>query len=176
MAGFKKDETPVFSQMHFDDYQFAKDVKETTERLKNRKTIGIICAAVATLIWVLLFFTPLRNASRIVTDGLGYFALGITVVAYAIGGGIVRGFGVVWNITKKIAFFGWFIMPFPYDLLTGLVTLMIGLMFALLGFIFVPLLPVFCSYYQSNQDYKEACAYLSYYVPDHPDPAAPMEG
>ncbi len=95
-------------------------------RAKRRKAlIGVLIAA---LYWIpdlaLLILFPELD---ITVFFIIMFASSIT--AYILTGGL----DMVFGIAKKIAFFGWFILPFPMDIITGFTTFFLAL-FLFAGF------------------------------------------
>ncbi len=75
----------------------------------------------------------------IVIMGIGFIA---GIVSYIFGG-----FGTAIKMAAKIAHWGWYIVPFPYDLLTFL----IALPFSIIAFIFLPIIPVRKAYKERRQ-------------------------
>ncbi len=51
---------------------------------------------------------------------------------------IFGGFGTAIKMSIKIATWGWIVVPFPYDILT----FFLALMFSILAFFFLPIIPV----------------------------------
>lgn len=63
------------------------------------------------------------------------------VVSYMFGG-----FGKALSIAGKIAKWGWIVIPFPYDILTGIC----AFIFMIIALLFLPIIPV-------RMAYKESC-------------------
>lgn len=117
--------------------------KNVTARKPSRMKIGLIVAIVAQVAWVLAFIFYSHTS---VSDILGYLALITTAGAYIIGGGLIFAFKTAWGIAKKMFFFGWLVVPFPMDILTGLISSLVGIFAFLIIFLFLPLLLVFLNY------------------------------
>ena len=120
-------------------------------------------AAGAQLAWVLIFVFP--KMPSVLADIIAFIALAGTVAAYVIGGGLGAAFKVTWKIAKGIGWFGWFCVPFPADIFTGIMLTLMAIMMIPMLFIFIPLALVFCNYVQVNKDFKAAEEYLKYCTP-----------
>lgn len=163
MAKEKKESKPLFSDMHFDDVAFAQDVYNSSTKKMQRCKIGLIVAAVAEVIWILLFL--LGHKMGAFGDILSGFALVASIASYIVGGGIKMGLSFAWRVSTKVGFFGWLVVPFPYDILTGLMCTCIGIMLIPTLLLFIPLVLVGLNYIQIKKDYDAAQAFLSYYKP-----------
>ena len=146
MARSKK----LIESMEFDNYAYAKDVLEESKKKLERIKIGLLIAAVASLCTILAFVIP-----GDVSLGL-FISLAVigAIAAYIIGGG----FSIALRAAKKLAFFGWFILPFPVDIATGLVTMIISVF----AFFLFPLLFVFLNYRQIKRNRDDAETFLQY--------------
>lgn len=149
-AGKKgKGKKAFFEDLQFDDAAYAQDVKEECEAKLKKVQIGLIIAAVASILSIIgwKFF------------GGGYpLLLGLigSIAAYVLGGGILTAIQWAW----KVAWLGWIVVPiFPFDL----VALLAAGVVALIAFFCLPIIFVFCNYLQVKRNYDEAEKYLSYY-------------
>ncbi len=101
-------------------------ITEETRKLKKSKR-GIIAALISMGMWLLgagvgtlsdIDGLPIPVVDFLQLSALGIWLLALitTLVAYLIGGSV----GETLKIIGKIGFVGWFIIPFPYDIITGL--------------------------------------------------------
>ena len=139
------------------------DVKQKSEAKLQRVKLGLMIAAGAQLAWLLIFLIP--GMPVILENIIAIIALVGTVAAYVIGGGLVPAFKVAWKIAKEIGWFGWFCVPFPADILTGIMLTLVSIVIIPTLFIFIPLFLVFCNFIQVNKDFKAAEEYLKYCTP-----------
>lgn len=150
-AGKKgKGKKAFFEDLQFDDAAYAQDVKQECESKLKRVQIGLIIAAVASI----LSFIDIKFF-----DGQGYalgFGFLLGIASYIVGGGIAAAFKMVW----RVAWFGWIVVPvFPIDFL---IFICAGVM-AVFAFICFPIVFVFLNYLQVKRNYDDAEKYLSYY-------------
>ncbi|MCM1134766.1 MAG: hypothetical protein NC400_04240 [Clostridium sp.] len=68
---------------------------------------------------------------------LGLFGIIGAIVAYLFGG-----LGTALSIAGKIAKWGWLVIPFPFDIITGFCTFI----FAIAALVFLPIIPVRMAY------------------------------
>lgn len=141
----------LIETIEFDNYAYAKDVFEQSTKKLERIKIGLIVAAVATACTALAFV--LSNID-ILSTLLLVFAFFGSIAAYIIGGGVK----IALKAAAKLAVIGWLIVPFPIDLITGIITLI----FAPMAFLFVPLVFVFINFWQNKKNRDDAANYLQY--------------
>ena len=155
-----------YEEMVFDDAQLALDAMEESEEKLVKAKRGLWLAVGAT-IYNLFGFAIVAFLLNLL--GIDYaesfeislcIAIGLTLASYILGGG----FGTAVKWAWKLAIFGWIIIPFPYDLIVGFMTM--G--FSLACFAFIPILFVFINYRQIKKDYAAAKKYLSYYKAKNP--------
>lgn len=92
--------------------------------------------------------TVLSIAGIIINEGLGInFGEILMMVGFLAGivSYIFGGFGTALKMAGKIAKWGWFVVPFPYDIMTFI----LSFIFTVVAFVFVPIIPV-------RKAYKEA--------------------
>ena len=163
----KKEKEKVFTEMQFNDAQYAQDVLVNSQSKLERCKIALIVALVVQVLWVLAFFAP--NAFSKMPGFLGNIIsmvmFGGTIAAYIIGGGIKATVGFVWKMAKGISWIGWVLVPFPMDIVTGIASFLIVLLFIPCVLLFVPLLGVAANYRQTKMDHQAAETYLSYCTP-----------
>ncbi|MDD6657102.1 MAG: hypothetical protein PUE95_07425 [Lachnospiraceae bacterium] len=105
-------------------------------RLKIAQYIAL-AEALVLLVGILLDkFTQIRIGPTILS-----ICILLGFVAYIFGG-----FGTAFKMAGKIAKWGWFIAPFPFDL----VTFGVSFSFAFMVFFFLPIIPI-------RKAYKEKC-------------------
>ena len=141
----------IIETMEFDNYAYAKDVLELyTAKLEEIKDARKIAGAATVCSLLSLVFSSIVSLNTL------FFLLALvgSIVAYKRGGGI----RIAFSVAKKLAFIGWVIIPFPWDLLSGLMTLLLS--FA--AFLFVPIVFVQINYWQYKQYCKDAETYLQY--------------
>lgn len=85
-------------------------------------------ALVATVLSILGFC--LDTSASMTLMGLGFF---LGLASYIFGG-----LGTAIKMAGKIAKWGWIVVPFPYDLITGFASFA----FAIVAFIFLPIIPI----------------------------------
>jgi len=141
----RSEKESMFNNMQFDNAQYAQDCLTEAEAKQSKVKTGLMIAAAAT-VCSLLGWTI--NGGFLIPGLLG------GIVSYIIGGGFLMALG----FAKKIAVFGWIVVPFPLDLVSGLVCLA----FSLYCFLFFPLAFVYMSYRQVVINKQDAEKYLSY--------------
>lgn len=105
---------------------------------KQMKLIGLIASVVATAaLWIGFSVGGAIGDILCVVWGIGL------VAGYILGGGIKGAIGFAWKLAK----FGWVIIPFPMDIMSGAISL--GL--AILLFLFCPAIFVFLSFIKSEE-------------------------
>lgn len=163
----KKEKEKIFTEMQFNDAQYAQDVLEKSQSKLERCKIALIIALVAQIIWALAFFAPnaLNKLPAFLQEVLTLVMFVGTLAAYIVGGGIKATVGFVWKMAKGISWIGWFLVPFPMDIVTGIASFFIILMFIPFVLLCVPLLGVAANYHQTSMDHKAAETYLSYCTP-----------
>lgn len=147
-----KNNKNMIEHSEFNSYAQAKDVAERSKHRVTRIFIGLVIAIIASGLTAYAFFGD--PAEPIAFYGSAFL---LSIPAYILGGG----FGRALRAAKKLAVFGWFVIPvFPADLILLLITIPL----ALFCFFLVPVVFVLMNYIQNNADYKEAKKYLSYYT------------
>ncbi len=158
-----KEKEPFFTQAEFENVQYAKDIKEKCEsRLKWTK-IGLICAAVAEIAWLVAF--KVNSLPTILSNMIYILAFGGTIAAYILGGGLKIALMITWKIGKTLCWIGWALIPIPANIISGLMLTGFAFIFIPLILLFIPLVPVVINFIQVNKDYKAAEDYLQYNMP-----------
>lgn len=107
---------------------------------KMLKLIGLIASLISTIaIWI-TFGLKLEG---VMGDILVVIWLIGLVVGFVLGGGVKGAIGIAWKLAK----FGWIIVPFPYDLMTGFMTLVLAFMVVML----CPAIFVFLSFIKGEE-------------------------
>lgn len=127
----------------------AEETAMEMEAKMKRAKIGLALAAAATAISII---GVAAGASGNILEMFPFIGMALGIVSYIVGGG----FGTALKVLKKVAFWGWFILPFPYDLVTGMTTMVLGL----IAFIMLPIVFVAISYHHMSSDYRDAMDYL----------------
>ena len=122
--------------MRYELLQRLKRKGEKNMRNEKMKLIGVIVSLVATIaIWTGFLVSSLPD---IVGDTLAVIWIVGSIAGYILGGGIKVALGTAWKLAK----FGWIIVPFPFDLMTGTLTFVI----ACVVFLLFPVVFVFSSF------------------------------
>jgi hypothetical protein len=114
--------------------------KETRimEKLRKAQSIAIIATLVSLVGLIVL--------------GVGATTVGEAILAVGVCTGIASyiygGFKTAVNMSGKLAKIGWFIVPFPYDIFTFIITFF----FAIFMFVCIPIIPI-------RKAYKESLKY-----------------
>lgn len=141
----------------FNDSAVAQAVRDKAEKVMNRAWIGFILAAAVTVFWIMFKVCPpaIFQESDTVMAIAALTAVVAAIVSYILGGG----FKTALKTAFKIAKFGWRILPFPADLITGFICFVI----ALIIFIAFPIIFVAIGYRDKKKEYEAAVLYLSGY-------------
>ena len=83
MARKKREKEPMFTEMQFDNAQYAMEVKQKSEKKLERCKIGLMIAGVVQVAWLLLVFVPVPDVIGI---PLLVIALGGVIASYIVGG------------------------------------------------------------------------------------------
>lgn len=154
-----KEKATLYEEMEFDNVQYAVDVVNAHKVMYNKAKKGLHLSIFATL-YTIFGFPIIGSLLSSILGNLGFeialiSALCFSLASYIIGGGL--GTAIKWAF--KLGAFGWIILPFPWDLITGFLLMGCSAMF----FFFVPVIFVYMNYRQINMDYKAAKKYISYY-------------
>lgn len=106
----------------------------------NRLKIARYIALGATICSILGFYGAFVGENSFLAGFLGIGAV-VGIASYFFGG-----FGKALKMSGKIAMFGWFILPFPIDLISIAFTFIISIFV----FFFLPIIPVSKAYNESN--------------------------
>lgn len=155
-----KENKKIIEHMQFDNYEYAKSVYEGCHGRLEKVKRGFIVSAVATFASILMFYFSTRSseeASLTLVGVFGAIAIIGSIVSYIIGGGMK----IVLKVAKKIAFWGWFILPFPYDIATGIMSPIV----AIYAFFWLPVIFVYANYKQIKCDMEDAEEYMRFCKP-----------
>ena len=103
----------------------------------NRYVIAQIIALVATILSVIGFILSYKGINNYWGDYMMLFGFALGIVSYLFGGLLTA-----IKMSAGIAKWGWFLVPFPLDILTFFVCLVL----AFIVFIFIPIIPVRIAY------------------------------
>lgn len=122
----------------------SSDKEKENKKMKKMKRIEIAqyIALGATCLTVLGFVLSGIFGGRIPMSMMGYGVMA-GIVSYFFGG-----FGTAVKMAGKIAKWGWLIVPFPYDIVTGMVSFFISIMV----FIGLPIIPIRKAYKEQMMD------------------------
>ncbi len=163
MAREKKERKPIIIEPVFNSYQAAVDMRDKAQKKVNRIKIGLLIALVAELLWVATFMIHPTNDFMIVLSDISIVgALITTIAAYIIGGGLGIALRTSWKISTTIGWIGWFVVPFPMDIFTGIFLTIMGIVMLPLLLFFVPIVFVLINLRQNSVDLKAAETYLKY--------------
>ncbi len=109
----------------------------------NRLKIAQYIALGATVLSVTGLILVFRSSGILSDIGgvIGLIGVVAGIVSYCFGG-----LGKAISTAGKIAKWGWLVVPFPFDIVTGIC----AFIYALAAFLFLPIIPV-------RMAYKEAC-------------------
>lgn len=155
--------TKFFEELQFSDAAYAQSVKEKTEQKLERCKLGVKIAAAAQIAWICAFVFP--HMPSILVDIDAIVALGGTIAAYIIGGGLLAALKSTWKIAKTLGVIGWICVPFPFDIMTGLTLTITAMASIPIFFIMLPFVLVYSYYLQLKKDYNGAVEYLGYCAP-----------
>ncbi len=141
----------------FNSQQEAMMAKEQNEMKLEKMKTGLIIAAAAQVLWVLIFIT---GVSGVLGDIMGIAAFAATIASYIFGGGILAALKATWKVAKTIGWIGWFCVPFPMDIVTGIMLTVVAVAYGIMGFFVLPLVVVFSNYRRINKELEAASAYL----------------
>ena len=111
-------------------------VTNVFDNARDRKMNALIGVLIAALYWIPAILLDLLLDN---TNVFFIIMIASSITAYMLTGGLK----MVLGIAKKIAFFGWIILPFPMDIITGIATFFLALLlfaafpivFAVIGFL-----------------------------------------
>ena len=140
----------------FTDATQAAFEKEQALKSMEKSKKGILLAGIATALTVFGFLGLYSGVRflQVAGDFMALCAPVLAIVSYIIAGG----FGKALKIAFGIAKFGWLILPFPIDIITG----MFSFVFAFLAFLFLPIFMVWGGYNQSKKIVDKADEYISF--------------
>ncbi len=157
----QKTKEPFFSQMVFDDVRYASEVLTKEEARLKRNKIGLLIALVAQVSWLVLNFVSTTDLYVLEYIMLGV-SLIITVAAYIVGGGLAIALKGTFKVAKTLFWVGWFFVPFPYDILTGIALSVVAIVVIPVLFLLFPIVLVLLSFIQTKKNIANARNYLSY--------------
>ena len=136
-------------ELQFSGAAFAQQKMERIIKKEKRLVVAFILAAIAMLIII--------NASKLsqnpIIDKLSVVVLiGSLICTY-----VMCGFKSVLKVWKNIAFWGWYVTPFPIDLIVVAMSFSISLILL----IFLPLLFVVIEYVNNKKEKTEVEQYLA---------------
>ena len=159
----------VEEKMVFNDARYAMDIKNNAEEALAKCQSGFKSVLIAQGLWLCCQFLPglLGNSDLGGVIFLVFFVAAIimTCIAFTKCGGMKRIMGSLFGISKKIAKFGWFITPFPIDIVTGLVCMMVGCIGLPILCFFYPIITYLINTSSLKKEIKEADEYLKYCDP-----------
>jgi hypothetical protein len=114
--------------------------KETSimEKLRKAQSIAII-ATLVSLVGLIVLAAGATTAG----EGILIVGVGAGIASYVYGG-----FKTAVKMSGKLAKIGWFVVPFPYDIFTLIITFF----FAIFMFVCIPIIPI-------RKAYKESLKY-----------------
>lgn len=115
--------------------------------------IGFIVALISTILAIVSFMMEAKGYGGTLTWIMGIASIVGALVSYVLGGG----FMIACRYAKKIAVWGWVVVPFPVDIITGIITFIL----AIAVFFFLPVIFVGMSYTQIKKEYDAANIYIA---------------
>lgn len=154
-------------EMVFNSYQHASDCKEEAERYLSRVKTSYIFAAITTVLWLICIKScdwvmnstsiGFRDFASIIVFITAIGGLVMSIVTYVVGGGVGKAF----KIAAHLMALGWVILPFPFDLITGISLFFI----AIIALFCVPIIIVFLRHRELNKEIASAEEYMQYCQP-----------
>lgn len=142
----KQTTNPETQEILFSGIQEAKDAKTKAEKklawIKMGMPITIVAQLWLPLIFIVVTFLPSSSESELSQKILNFMMIAWIVVVLAaliISGGLGSALSRAWQICKKIGYVGWFVIPFPVDLVTGPMLTAIAMCFFFTIVLFAPL-------------------------------------
>lgn len=144
----------LFEDMVFNDALYAASVRDECGKKLVKVKKGLIIAGIASVLSAIAFL--FEGTTIGILCQLPAFVCAL--ISYIVGGGF--GTAVKWAL--KVGQIGWLIVPFPIDIVTGVC----GIIAAIVGFFFFPIVFVYLNYRQIKKNYDAAEQYLSYCQPN----------
>lgn len=121
---------------------YCKRKKKEKEKMDKKmlKLIGLIASLIST---VAILADCGLNPEGVIGDILIVIWIIGLIVGYILGGGLKGAIGSAWKLAK----FGWLIVPFPYDIMTGCITFVCAIMV----FMLCPVIFVFLSFIKGEE-------------------------
>ena len=127
-------------------------VLQKMEKRMQRSKLGFLISGVSSIFGIISWVCMFKMNATLY--GISFLVAVIgAVVSYVVTGGV----GHAIKCAAKIGKWGWIIMPFPMDILTGLCSMFI----ALTGFMTVPFIFVAMGYKETKEKYEMLCVYGS---------------
>lgn len=147
----KKEKISLFEKVEITDPEYAQKLyNKETQKFK----LKLICAGISLLTSISwLFYFLLESIMPTTVEDLLLIPMAVGIIAAVVAGPIT-----VVKTVFKIARTGWHIIPF---FLLDIVGFLFGLIFAVLGLLFVPVLYCAIILYQSYNTKKEAESFLA---------------
>lgn len=163
MFNTKKEKKKFFTKMEFDDVQYATNVKEKCEEKFKRVKCGLIMALISEVFWAIVFIFP--SIPDTLWKILVVAGIVAALTAYIYGGGMLTAITVSLKVATTLGYIGWVLIPFPFDIITGLWLTIVAIILVPLLFLCLPIVLVFVNYIQVKKDYKAAEEYLNCFKP-----------
>lgn len=153
----KNENKQLFENMEFNSFEYAKQIYDKSTAKMNKIKIGLIISVVATasMLTGIVAADALPNS---IANLLFYIAVIGSVISYIVGGGLK----IAFKALKKLMFFGWIIIPFPFCLATGIFTTVLSP----ICFFCIPVVFVLINYIQEKRNYKSAENYINAFKAD----------
>lgn len=143
-------------EMKITNLEQAKFIKGEAEKTIEKSKKGILLAGIATGLTILGFLGLYSGVRflQVAGDFMALCAPVLAIVSYVIAGGFGKALKTAFGIAK----FGWLILPFPIDIITG----MFSFVFALLAFLFLPIIMVWGNYNAAKKILADAEDYIAF--------------
>lgn len=140
----------LIETLEFNNTLHAQKTIEKTETSMKKIKRALIPAAISTTAFLYATMGGAQDYS--VSGFLMTLSMIGSIVSYIMGGG----FKIALKTAGKLAVVGWFFLPFPIDIVTGICTMI----FAVIAFFFMPLVFVYLNYRQHKKNLADAKEYL----------------
>ncbi len=150
MAKKEKSKQQFFKKAEFDSYEAAKQVVDRAKFRNTLSWIGMALAVIGSIICLIHLSSEGLNDGFISGATIGML---FAIPAYILCGGLGRALRFAFSVAK----WGWVIAPFPFDLITGLAGLFLGIGF----FCLFPVIFSAMSFIEHNREYDAAKLFLA---------------
>lgn len=149
----------IFKIAEINDVVSAQQILKRNEEKNAKRKKGFYVSIAASILWFLFWYVVYDGKPSKLPEIFYYIwivlGLALTVASYILCGS----FKEFLKITGSLALIGWYIVPFPFDLMTIIFTVY----FSLIASFFFPVIIIAISYYLSRKESRAAKEYIDTY-------------